>query len=108
MDASATLEAGTGGVFMLRGSLDFGTVTDLDARARELFGEKKEITVDLSGVTRANSAGLALLMEWVHVARQQGRSFKFANIPAKLLSLAHVTELDEFLPGADAGGRSTV
>lgn len=107
MDDSATLEPGSGDVFMLRGLLDFGTVTDLNVRARELFGAKKEITVDLSGVTRANSAGLALLMEWVWVARQQGRSFKFANIPAKLLSLAHVTELDEFLPRVDAGGASS-
>ena len=103
MDQSATLEPGTGDVFMLRGVLDFRTVPDLDKQSRVLFGTRKEVTVDLSGVTRANSAGLALLMEWVQMARRGGRNFRFANIPEKLLSLARVTELDEFLPRADAG-----
>lgn len=103
------LESGTAaGMFTLKGRLDFQTVPDLAKQARLLFGDGKTIAVDLSGVTHSNSAGLALLLEWVRTSRVEQRRFSFQNIPEKLLSIARVTEVDDFIvqgtgrnPGAD-------
>ena len=43
--------------------------------------------IDLSGVTSSDSAGLALLIEWLSVAQAAGRSLKFENIPLQLHQL---------------------
>ncbi len=55
------------------------------------------VTVDLAGVRRADSAGLALLLEWARAARRQGRPIHFVHTPEQLKSLARVTGVDAIL-----------
>lgn len=45
-------------------------------------------TLNLSGVTHADSAGLALLLELRRSAQRKGRSLKFTDAPAQLRQLA--------------------
>ena len=51
--------------------------------------------MDLSGVLRADSAGLAMLLEWASQVQSQGAVLRLAGIPAQLRSLIR-------LPGVDA------
>lgn len=64
------------------------------------------LRVDLSGVPRADSAGLALLLDIVREAARRGQVLDIVGMPAGLRSLADlygVTDLlplDEAAPGA--------
>ena len=58
------------------------------------------IRIDLAGVTRAESAGLALLLEWQRVAEQRGTTIAYVNMPAQMQSMAAVCGLEEILQSA--------
>jgi phospholipid transport system transporter-binding protein len=88
-------------LFRLSGSLDFGSVPAVYRAGLEQFGTDGDIVLDLAGVTRANSAGLALLLEWQRLARQGGRALRLRNLPASLRNIAMVSELVELLPAED-------
>jgi phospholipid transport system transporter-binding protein len=49
----------------------------------------------LSRVTNADSAGLALLIEWIKYTRSNRISLHFKNIPEQLLSLAKLSGFDQ-------------
>lgn len=92
------------GCFVLSGDLSFETVPRLLESGRVLFeGGTGAIRVDLAAVTRSDSAGLALLVEWLRSARRSGREIAFLNIPAKMLATARVSGLDRVLPLGEHG-----
>lgn len=94
----ATIQCGPDGRLILAGELSFATVTRLFGDARPLLGGADDIRVDLQGITRADSAGLALLVEWMRVARELGKPIQFLNIPQQMLAIARVSSLDQVLP----------
>lgn len=61
-----------------------------------LQGDK--ILVDLAGVERADSAGLALLVEWMRLSKENGVQLFYRRIPAQMLAIARVSGLDNVLP----------
>lgn len=88
------------GRFALRGELSFHTaIRALDA-SKGLFAPHRDLEIDLAGVGRVDSAGLALLLEWVSWARSQSRTVRFRNIPQQILSMAQMSEVESMLPGA--------
>jgi phospholipid transport system transporter-binding protein len=95
---SIILEPRGDGRFFVGGVMAFETVAAWLERSAELFERAPELRLDLSGITRADSAGLALLLEWVRCARQAGTPLKLANVPPRLRSLIEVTDLDQVLP----------
>jgi phospholipid transport system transporter-binding protein len=61
------------GLFRVSGELGFGTVLGLLEQSRGLFAQAGEsIEIELSAVERVDSAGLALLIEWMREARRRG------------------------------------
>ncbi|MBF6309145.1 STAS domain-containing protein, partial [Nocardia farcinica] len=57
-----------------------------------------EVCFDLQAVTRSDSAGLALLVEWMQFARQQDRKLSFRNLPDQLRDIARISGLEDLLP----------
>jgi phospholipid transport system transporter-binding protein len=106
------VQAGGGGLLRLTGPLTLATVGGLRARGLRTFERSSgAITVDLGGVTRADSGALALIIDWLAWARATGRALHFANPPAALLALARLSDVEEFVTGvaataAPAGGAS--
>jgi phospholipid transport system transporter-binding protein len=47
-------------------------------------------TVDLAGLTEADSSALALMLEWTRVAGREGGRVRFCNVPSGLRSLAEL------------------
>jgi phospholipid transport system transporter-binding protein len=87
-----------GGGFVLTGELVFDTVPGLLESGRTMFDTPAAtIGLDLRRVSRADSAGLALLVEWLRAARRCGKSIVFRNIPGQLLAIAKVSGLDALL-----------
>lgn len=92
------------GGFRVAGELRFGTVPVLLRQAQDLFGAGAgAIDVDFSGVTRVDSAALALLLEWMRLARRQQREIVFRNLPQPMVAMARVSGLEDLLPRADRG-----
>ena len=91
------------GRFRVRGTLSFASVGQLERAARPLLGAAPEAVIDLRGVDSANSAALALLLEWVDQARRARRRIRFAGVPAAVLEIARVSNVAELLPLAETG-----
>ena len=44
--------------------------------------------VDCSGITASDSAGLTVLLDWLALAKRDGRSLRYLNLPEGLLAIA--------------------
>ena len=91
------------GRFTLSGELGFDDAARLLAEGDRAFGSLQAVEVDLAGVTRADSAGLALLIEWALAAREAGRQLRYRNVPPAIASLAGISDVAELL-SPDPGG----
>lgn len=96
---SVELIADQGDRWQVRGDLTFATVLDALARSRPLLGTAAgDLCIDLAGVARADSAGIALLLEWMRMAAAAGRTVRFCGMPAQMHAIARVSDLDHVLP----------
>jgi phospholipid transport system transporter-binding protein len=101
-NGSATFEALEGERSRVIGSLEFSTVTRLLPQGTAAIDNGQAAVIDLSGVTGSDSSGLALLVEWLSLAKDARRSLRYENVPAQLQQLALLSEVDELLTaGAD-------
>jgi phospholipid transport system transporter-binding protein len=85
------------GHFLLSGELSFDSVGKALKLTAKMFLVPAKVTIDLGGIERADSAGLALMIEWMRRAREGGASLKFANIPEQLLAMARVAGVDQII-----------
>ena len=92
-----TLEDRGNGHFALSGSMSFHTAADILRDSEDLFDEHTLIEVDLSGVTHTDSAGLALVLEWITWANHTVREIRFKAMPARIDAIAKTTEVDDLL-----------
>ena len=53
--------------------------------------------VNCRGITASDSAGLAVLLEWLGTARHAGRNLRYTHLPSGLAALARISEVEEFL-----------
>jgi phospholipid transport system transporter-binding protein len=101
-DAGRLAAAGDGR-FELSGEVGFDDAARLLAEGDAAFGNLQRAEIDLSRVTRADSAGLALLLEWSVSAAAAGRSLRYRNLPSAIASLAGISDVEELL-APPAGG----
>jgi phospholipid transport system transporter-binding protein len=85
------------GRFRLVGDMSFGTAESILRKSEDLFEDYTRIEVDLSGIEKAVSAGLALLLEWTTWAIQTVREIRFVDMPERVMAIAKVTEVDNLL-----------
>lgn len=97
MSSETTLTEQSPGRWLLQGDLGFDTVTAVLQHSGVKMLQHTQLQVDLNGVTRADSAGLALLVEWLRESERAGNDIAFINVPGQLLSIARVCGLDEIL-----------
>jgi len=77
--------------------LNAETVTALLDRSEELFKGATQLDLDLAGVPEGDSAGLALLIEWLRLAKQHQQELHFANLPTQIAALAKISEVEDLL-----------
>lgn len=53
--------------------------------------------VDLGGVTSGDSAGVAVLVEWIAAVRESGGSIRYENVPAQMRAIARIADLEDLL-----------
>ncbi len=104
--SEARLERTGAGRYRISGFLTYERVPEVYEAARSLFEEGVEWVVDLGGVERADSAGLALLVDWVRQARERNVRVRFERVSERLRHLAALGGVEGLLPlGDTAGGR---
>ena len=82
------------------GTLHFTTVTKLLEQGTEAIGDGRAAVIDLAGVKDSDSSGLALLIEWLSVAKAARRSLRYENMPVQLHQLARLSDVEDLLiPG---------
>ncbi len=83
----------------LTGELTFANARD--ARQQGLLvleaSRSDRIVVDCAGLRRADSAGLAVLLDWLAWGRRKSRAVSLVNLPESLLAIARISEVDQLL-----------
>jgi phospholipid transport system transporter-binding protein len=81
------------------GELTFATARD----ARQIgtlvleSSTARSFVIDCAGIKRADSAGLAVLLDWLSWGRRKSRSLSFENLPPALVAIAKISEVDGLL-----------
>lgn len=95
----APFTPGEGG-YRLQAPLLFSTVPALREQGVALISAAQEqLQMDLSAVTAADSAGLALLIDWLASARSAGKHLRYVRAPDALLALARLSDVAPLLGG---------
>jgi len=85
------------GRWLLEGDLSFSSVPAMLKFSPRAMTAGRVIKVDLKGVSRADSAGLALLVEWLRESERAGKVIVFTNVPQQLQDIALLCGLDGIL-----------
>jgi phospholipid transport system transporter-binding protein len=86
------------GVYRLEAPLTFASVASLRAHGLELIqAADNGLTLDLHAVPAVDSAGLALLIDWLAEARLRSRPLKYAQLPETLIALARLSDVEKLL-----------
>ena len=85
------------GRFSLSGEMSFDTAERILRDSEEPFEAHTQLNIDLDGVTMSDSAGLALLLEWVTWANHTVREIRFTGMPERVSAIAKTTEVEPLL-----------
>ena len=86
--------------YFIEGALTMATVQTALAEGRQLF-DGPQVQVDLSRITEVDSSALSVLLEWVRVASDGGRTMRYMDLNANLKSLAVLYGVSDLLPGVN-------
>ncbi len=88
--------------FLLKGDLTFDTVPQFLQQSGMVLDYEGPVQIDLQGIQRSDSAGLALLIYWIRDTRQHNRAMMFYNMPQQMIMIAKASGLDPLLPVQDS------
>ena len=80
-----------------------GPLTFATARAARLAGLEvlragaQPLQIDCAGVTASDSAGLAVLLDWLAAAKLAGRKLRLLGLPEGLMALGRISEVEPLL-----------
>ena len=97
----ARLESLGAGRFRVSGVLDASTAREVLEQSEARFEQFAGLDIDLGGVGESDSAGLALLIEWLRLARQWQKEIRFENVPAQIEALARISEVEDLIGGSE-------
>ncbi len=90
------LDRGNGQI-LLRGRFNEKTAADAMVAGQKLFTKYSDISVDLAEVDCANTAGVAMLVEWSMWAHAFDKKIVYENVPVTLMAIAKVNYVDQLL-----------
>jgi phospholipid transport system transporter-binding protein len=85
----------------LVGDITFASVPGLLAQVRNRLDFAGDLLIDCQGIDHSDSAGLALLLEWLDRSRQASGRIRYRHIPEALLNIARVSNVADLLPLGD-------
>jgi phospholipid transport system transporter-binding protein len=96
------LRKGEGSQVALQGDLTLATAATAHAAGAGMIAAAAAggLRIDCSGITAADSAGLAVLLEWCALAARRGVRLQFDGLPDRLRRLAQISEVEALLAPA--------
>jgi phospholipid transport system transporter-binding protein len=101
------LKESSPGRFAAHGPLTFATARSARDSGLAAFGTGNgtgnpggnpgAIEVDCSGITASDSAGMAVLLDWLAIAKRSGRSLHFGGLPRQVQDIAKICDVLELL-----------
>ena len=95
--SDCSIDSPAPGHLTVRGDLDFDNAPAALAHGFALLGDAKECEIDLSGLRSGDSAGLAVLIEWLSSALRRGATLRYTGVPAQMRAIARISELEDLL-----------
>jgi len=83
------------GNFSVAGSLTFSAIDKNTLKSLKFLKGIDRICIDLAKVEATDSAGLALMIEWIKISRLNRVRLRFQNIPEQILALAKLSGFDK-------------
>jgi phospholipid transport system transporter-binding protein len=100
-DTGGTFEllASGNGRFVARGPLTFATARQAREQGLRSLASASgpELEVDCAGITASDSAGLAVLLDWLGAMKRAGRALRYTQLPGGVLVLGRISEVEELL-----------
>ena len=81
----------------LAGVIDFSTAPTLLTDVAEQFEANRAVTVDFSSVEHANSAALAVLLQWKEQAAEKGCTVNHQNLPDSIRQLSEICQVSALI-----------
>jgi phospholipid transport system transporter-binding protein len=94
------------GHISLRGRLAIDTARYAYERGLAIIDAASDgrIEIDCERLTKCDSAGLAVLIDWMAAARAKGQRLCVLHVPSELSAIAKISEVEEILErGVDCG-----
>lgn len=82
------------GLVILEGDLTFATINQKTVQLIDFKKISGDIIIDFAQVSHSDSAGLALLIEWLKLSKTADKACQFNHLPAQLLTLAKLSGFD--------------
>jgi phospholipid transport system transporter-binding protein len=84
--------------YRLSGAVTVANAAQLQRQGLNSFGaERGPFTIDLAAVTPIDSAGLALLVDWLALAKAHGATLTYLHLPQAARTLARLSEVETLL-----------
>src|SRR5690349_4810589 len=102
---ASVVEAGPDRI-TVRGALTFATAREARIAGLDVIAasQGREIVVDCGPVSDSDSAGLAVLLDWLGAARRRQTTLRFSNVPERLNAIAQISEIEDAFAAASASG----
>ncbi|HYE36103.1 STAS domain-containing protein [Methylocaldum sp.] len=85
------------GCYRLKGELTFATASAVLKKTLVIFKEASRLSFNLEGISRVDSAGVALLLEWLRRAEQARTELCYANLPQNVKAIARVSGIEQLI-----------
>ena len=83
------------------GDLDFDNVMSAYQNSLKFFTSSHvNLIMDFSGLHTTNSAALAIIINWMNLARNNHKTIQFKHLSADIMSLAKASGLDKVIEPA--------
>lgn len=83
--------------FIISGDLNFSNVMSVYTKSLQQFGQWPEVVFDFSQLKSSDSAGLALIIEWIKLSKRLHKTIRFKNLSAEIMSIAKAAGIDGML-----------
>jgi phospholipid transport system transporter-binding protein len=96
---SFEIAAAADGRSHVRGALTFATARGAREEGLQKFRDcgARSCEVDCAGITASDSAGLTVLLDWLSLAKRDGRTLRYVGLPDSLLAIARISGVEELL-----------
>ncbi|MCG7922158.1 MAG: STAS domain-containing protein [Candidatus Thiodiazotropha lotti] len=85
--------------FQLHGEMTFSHARSLLLQSESQFANLPDVEIDLMRVEKADSAGLALMLEWLARAAERDARVVFTQVPETIHSVARLCQIESLLAG---------